>query len=72
MNFMWDNLFRKQDQNQEVFEALRQAYVFKPLNKKELRFVQDTVHVRSFKSGEAVFRQGEVGEQASLWRASLA
>jgi CRP-like cAMP-binding protein len=61
MNFMWDNLFRRSDQDREVFDALKQTYVFQSLSAKELRFVQDTVHVRSFKAGEAVFRQGEVG-----------
>ncbi len=61
MNFMWDNLFRRSDQNREVFEALRQTFVFQSLSRKELRFVQETVHVRAFKAGEAVFRQGEVG-----------
>lgn len=61
MNFMWDNLFRKADQEQEVLEALKATFIFQSLNKNELRFVHDTVHVRSFKAGEAVFRQGEVG-----------
>lgn len=61
MNFMWDNLFRRSDLEREVFDALKQAYVFQSLSRKELRFVQDTVHVRAFKAGEAVFRQGEVG-----------
>ena len=58
---MWDNLFRRSDENQEVFEALRQTFVFQPLSKKELGFVQDTVHVRAFKAGETIFRQGEIG-----------
>lgn len=58
---MWDNLFRRSDQDQEVLEALRQTVIFSSLTRKELRFVQDTVHVRSFRAGEAVFRQGEVG-----------
>ncbi|NJL24404.1 MAG: cyclic nucleotide-binding domain-containing protein [Calothrix sp. SM1_5_4] len=61
MSFMWDNLFRRRDENQEVMEALRQTHIFHPLSKKELRFVQETVHVRSFKPGEAIFRQGEIG-----------
>lgn len=61
VNYMWDNIFRRDDQDLDVAEALRQTYVFQTLNKKELRFVQDTCHVRTFKSGEAVFRQGEIG-----------
>jgi len=60
-NYIWENLFRKSDRDQEVLEALRQTYVFSALSKKELRFVKETVHVREFKSGESVFRQGEVG-----------
>lgn len=60
-NFVWDNLFRKSDQHQEVLEALRQTFIFNSLNKNELGFVKDTVHVRTFKAGESIFRQGEVG-----------
>jgi len=60
-NFMWDNLFRESNFNYEVFEALRQSFIFQALSKKELRFVQSTMHVRTFKPGEAVFRQGEIG-----------
>lgn len=61
INFVWDNLFKSSDQDQQVLEALRNTYIFQTLNKSELRFVKDTVHVRSFKTGEAVFRQGELG-----------
>lgn len=58
---MWDNLFRRTNQDQQVSEALNQTYVFQALSRKDLRFVQDTVHVRAFKPGEVIFRQGEIG-----------
>jgi CRP-like cAMP-binding protein len=61
VNYMWENLFRRDDQDMDVQETLRQTYVFQTLTKKELRFVQDTCHVRVFKPGESVFRQGEIG-----------
>lgn len=61
MSFMWENLFRRRDQEQEVLESLRQTFLFQPLSRKELGFVHDTVHVRAFKPGEAIFRQGEIG-----------
>lgn len=61
MNYMWDNLFRRSDEGQEVFETLKQTYVFNNLSHKELGFVKDTVHVRTFKPGETIFRQGEIG-----------
>jgi CRP/FNR family cyclic AMP-dependent transcriptional regulator len=60
-NFIWENLFRREDSQQEVLEALRQTFIFQPLSKKELGFVHETVHVRSFKPGEVIFRQGEIG-----------
>src|SRR5437879_254606 len=60
-NYIWENFFRKSDQDQEVLEALRQTFVFSALSKKELGFVKETVHVRNFKAGESIFRQGEVG-----------
>lgn len=60
-NFMWDNFFRQKNEQQEVAEALSQCHLFQPLSKKELGFVLDTVHVRAFKTGEVVFRQGEIG-----------
>jgi CRP/FNR family cyclic AMP-dependent transcriptional regulator len=58
---MWDNFFRRSDEAQEVFETLRQTFVFQPLSRKELGFVHGTVHVRAFKPGETIFRQGEIG-----------
>ena len=60
-NYVWDNFFRKSDRDQEVLEALRHTFVFSSLSKKELGFVKDTVHVRTFQAGESIFRQGEVG-----------
>lgn len=60
-NFLWDNLFRPTNQDQDVLDALKQTYIFQSLSKKELKFVKDTVHVRTFKSGEHIFQQGEIG-----------
>ena len=61
VNFMWENLFRRGDQDRDVLEALRHTVVFESLSNHELRFLQTTCHVRTFKGGEAIFRQGEIG-----------
>jgi CRP-like cAMP-binding protein len=61
VNYLWENLFRKSDRDQEVLEALRQTFIFDSLSRRELGFVKETVHVRTFKPGESIFRQGEVG-----------
>lgn len=61
MNYIWENLFRRTDQDQDVLDALKNTYIFQALSRRELRFLQGMVHVRSFRSGEPIFRQGEVG-----------
>lgn len=60
MNFIWDNLFRR-NSDQSVFTMLREAYLFRDLTDSEIRFLERCVHVRHYHSGESVFRQGEVG-----------
>lgn len=61
MNFLWDNFFRRDSAGQDILETLKRIYLFEPLTKKELRFVKATLHVRNYRPGEIVFRQGELG-----------
>ncbi len=61
VNFMWENFFRKDSAERSELEVLRNTYLFQTLSRKELRFLKETVHVRSYRPGEIVFRQGELG-----------
>lgn len=61
VNFIWENMFRKDFAEQSELEVLRNCYLFETLSKNELRFLKETVHVRSYRPGETVFRQGELG-----------
>lgn len=61
VNFIWENMFRKDAAEQSELEVLRNCYLFETLTKNELRFLKETVHVRSYRPGETVFRQGELG-----------
>ena len=58
---MWENLFRSRDVSDEIRELLRNTYLFKDLSRGELKLLQDLVHTRFFKAGEAIFRQADVG-----------
>jgi CRP/FNR family cyclic AMP-dependent transcriptional regulator len=58
---MWENLFRNKDAAAEVREILKSTYIFQDLTQKELKLLEGMVHVRLYKIGEPVFRQGEVG-----------
>ncbi|MCM2280297.1 MAG: cyclic nucleotide-binding domain-containing protein [Bdellovibrionaceae bacterium] len=61
MNILWDNIFRKAKKENDIRTVLKENALFHDLSDRELSFVQDIVHVRRYHSGEAVFRQGEVG-----------
>lgn len=61
VNFLWENIFRKADQEKNISAILSENILFQDLSKKELKFVENIVHVRHYRTGETVFRQGEVG-----------
>ena len=63
MNLLWENIFKREQKEKDVGHVLSENYLFKNLSSKELKFVleQDLVHVRHYRPGETVFRQGEMG-----------
>lgn len=61
MNYLWDNLFRKSNQDDDIPAILRSNILFQDLNDRELRFLESIVHVRRYHAGEPVFKQGEAG-----------
>lgn len=61
MNFIWENLFKKNDASEEIQSLLKNCFIFQDLSRNELKFVKELVHVRHFKNGEPIFNQGEIG-----------
>ena len=61
INYLWENLFRKQAAAKTVDSVLQENFLFETLSKKELRFVSHVIHLRTFKQSEPVFRQGDLG-----------
>ena len=61
MNLMWENIFKRNRDAGNVSSFLSKNPIFEDLNSRELRFVESLVHERTYKPGEHVFRQGEVG-----------
>lgn len=61
VNYLWDNLFRRGSKESEVETVLAENYLFRVLSKAELSFVRSLVHLRNYRSGEPIFRQGELG-----------
>lgn len=61
VNYVWENLFRSNDKNQNTREKLRQNILFQDLNYQELTLVERIVNVRHYRPGETIFRQSEVG-----------
>lgn len=61
VNFIWDNIFKRSERGKDLLHILGENYLFETLTKSELRFVKEMVHVRNYRPGEVVFRQGEIG-----------
>lgn len=61
MIYMWDNLFRKDKKKREIRDLLANNFIFEELSGKELSFIETLVHIRKYRPGEHVFKQGEVG-----------
>jgi CRP-like cAMP-binding protein len=61
VDFQWINVFKNKDAKSSLREKLKQNVLFQDLNFAELRFVENIVNLRSYRPGETIFRQGEVG-----------
>lgn len=61
LNLLWDNIFKKDEKSQKITSLLSQNKIFSTLTNSELRVVEDLVHERHYRSGETIFRQGDVG-----------
>lgn len=61
MNYLWENIFRKQTRERDVHAVLRETILFRDLSDRELRVIEEIIHVRRYLPGEQVFRQNEVG-----------
>ena len=61
VNFLWENVFRKAEREQDVLTILGQNILFRNLTRKELKFIEKIVHIRQYRGGEVIFRQNESG-----------
>lgn len=61
MNFLWDNIFKKLEKEQELSAILAKNILFRNLTKKELKFIENIVHTRKYRAAETIFRQNENG-----------
>lgn len=59
LNFLWENIFKKNEK--DTATLLKENVLFQDLSPRELRFVTHIVHIRHYKEGEIIFRQGEAG-----------
>lgn len=61
VNLIWENIFKRSDRGKDLAVVLSENYIFETLSKAEIKFVKEMVHVRNYRPGEVVFRQGEIG-----------
>lgn len=61
MNYLWDNIFKKLERQQDIATILSNNILFRNLSRKELKFIENIIHIRKFRAGEIIFRQNETG-----------
>lgn len=61
VDLFWQNFFRKDLQESLVLEKLKDCYLFQGLTRRETKFLRSNVHIRDYKPGEFIFKQGDLG-----------
>lgn len=61
MNPFWSNIFRTSGYENSTAYFLGTIPIFDALKKKELKFLESIVHVRTYQADEVVFHEGDVG-----------
>lgn len=61
VSYLWENFFRNDDKSRQIDQILRDNFIFKDLTGIELAFVRKLVHYRTYRPGEPIFKQGELG-----------
>ncbi len=61
MNPFWNNIFRISGYEQTLNYFLSTMPMFKKLDKRELDFLENVVHVRNYQTDEIIFSEGDIG-----------
>ncbi|MCD6580347.1 MAG: cyclic nucleotide-binding domain-containing protein [Desulfuromusa sp.] len=61
MNPFWNNIFRSSGYEQTLAYFLSTMPMFKKLDKRELAFLENIVHVRNYETDETIFSEGDIG-----------
>ncbi|MCC6276949.1 MAG: cyclic nucleotide-binding domain-containing protein [Oligoflexia bacterium] len=61
MQYLWENIFKRLEREQNISSILAQNILFRNLSKSELRFIEKIIHIRKYRAGEYIFRQNENG-----------
>ena len=61
MNPFWSNIFRSRGYEQTLTYFLSTMPMFKKLDKRELEFLENIVHVRNYGAEETIFNDGDIG-----------
>lgn len=61
VNYLWENVFKRSAREKDLAAFLSENLLFQDLSARELKLVEEIVHIRNYRTGEIIFRQGEIG-----------
>lgn len=64
--FLWQNPFRRQDQDRAIREAWRRTPLLQDIPDAVCNKLVERTHLRHYQPGEYLFREGEAGVSAAL------
>jgi CRP-like cAMP-binding protein len=71
MDPIWDNIFRKKLDEDSLAYFLKSQPTFAELTARELAMLEELVHVRSYKTDEIVFEEGDPGSGMYMIRSGI-
>ncbi|MDC0980103.1 cyclic nucleotide-binding domain-containing protein [Bdellovibrionales bacterium] len=61
VKLLWENFFKDEQDELILLSSLKNCPIFSTLTNRELKFVSNIVHRRTYRPGETIFSQNEVG-----------
>jgi CRP/FNR family cyclic AMP-dependent transcriptional regulator len=61
VQYLWENVLRRSRDETNIFNFLKDSFLFKDLSPSEVEFLAHIVHIRHYEPGEKIFKQGDPG-----------
>ena len=58
MQVLWERVFRSSKEEESISAFLQRIPVFSHLKRRDLRYIKELIHIRTYDPGEIIFETG--------------